>query len=85
MTCERGHNGYGYAENGACLECERQRRAERVPDRRVPPMPPWTTLEALQREHNRLRELAAKGIAEPRRMPEAWAKHLAEVLRADPS
>jgi len=68
--CERGHNGVGYAENGRCAECERQRRV---------PLP-FTTLELLQAEHKRLQDLRDAGVPD-RILPEAWAKHLAKVLR----
>jgi len=71
--CERGHNGVGYAENGRCAECERQRQAPRVPL-------PFTDLATLEREHKRLKELRDAGVPD-RIMPEAWAKHLAKVLK----
>lgn len=55
----------------------------RLPDRDVPRMPPWTTLEALEREHKRLKDLAAADMGEKPRNPEEWNAHLAKVLRPE--
>lgn len=48
-------------------------------DRRVPPMPKWTSLERLQAEHDKLREFPRKPMSK-----EEWHEYLAEVLPIRP-
>ena len=54
------------------------RMSERA-ERKVPPMPIWTSLERLQREHERLRKLPRK-----RMLDSEWHEYLAEVLPIRP-
>lgn len=45
-------------------------------DRKVPPMPPFTTLADLEREHNRIqRDIGKKAMTR-----EKYAEHLSNVL-----
>lgn len=45
-------------------------------ERKVPPMPVWTTLEQLQAERDRI----AKAAGKPAMKPHEYREHLAEVL-----
>jgi hypothetical protein len=49
-------------------------------DRSTPRMPPFTTLELLEREHKRLQGQAAAGVPDRKRSDREWHEHLAEVI-----